>query len=36
METTVILQLIGFTVCFILLFVFTAKYRAALGRLWKI
>lgn len=31
METTVILQLIGFTVCFILLFVFTAKYRAALA-----
>ena len=30
METTVILQLIGFTVCFILWFVFTAKYRAAL------
>lgn len=32
MENTVILQLIGFTVCFILLFVFTAKYRAALAR----
>lgn len=31
MENTVILQLIGFTVCFILLFVFTAKYRAALA-----
>ena len=31
METTIILQLIGFTVCFILLFVFTAKYRAALA-----
>ena len=31
METTVILQLIGSTVCFILLFVFTAKYRAALA-----
>ena len=32
MENIVILQLIGFTVCFILLFVFTAKYRAALAR----
>ena len=31
MENIVILQLIGFTVCFILLFVFTAKYRAALA-----
>ena len=31
MENTIILQLIGFTVCFILLFVFTAKYRAALA-----
>ncbi|MBP3514181.1 MAG: hypothetical protein J6J74_06870 [Elusimicrobiaceae bacterium] len=31
MENTVFLQLIGFTVCFILLFVFTAKYRAALA-----
>lgn len=31
MEQIVILQLIGFTVCFILLFVFTAKYRAALA-----
>ena len=31
METTIILQLIGFVVCFILLFVFTAKYRAALA-----
>jgi len=29
METTLILQAIGFVVCFILLFVFTAKYRAA-------
>ncbi len=32
METTVILQLIGFVVCFILLFVFASKYRAALAR----
>ncbi len=32
MDNIVILQLIGFTVCFILLFVFTAKYRAALAR----
>ena len=31
MENTIIVQLIGFTVCFILLFVFTAKYRAALA-----
>ena len=31
METTLILQAIGFVVCFILLFVFTAKYRAALA-----
>lgn len=31
MENTIILQLIGFVVCFILLFVFTAKYRAALA-----
>lgn len=31
METTVILQAIGFIVCFILLFVFTSKYRAALA-----
>ncbi len=31
MENIVILQLIGFTVCFILLFIFTAKYRAALA-----
>lgn len=31
MENIVILQLIGFTVCFILLFVFTAKYRAAVA-----
>jgi len=28
----VILQLSGFVVCFVLLFVFTAKYRAALAR----
>ena len=32
METTVILQAIGFLICFILLFVFTSKYRAALAR----
>ena len=32
METTVILQAIGFVICFILLFVFTSKYRAALAR----
>ena len=32
METTVILQSIGFVICFILLFVFTSKYRAALAR----
>ena len=32
MDTTIILQLSGFVVCFILLFVFTAKYRAALVR----
>lgn len=32
METTLILQAVGFVVCFILLFVFTAKYRAALAR----
>lgn len=31
METSIILQLVGFTVCFILLFVFTAKYRAAVA-----
>lgn len=31
MDNTIILQLIGFVICFILLFVFTAKYRAALG-----
>lgn len=31
MDTTIILQMIGFTVSFILLFVFTAKYRAALA-----
>ena len=31
MDNTIILQLIGFVVCFILLFVFTAKYRAALS-----
>lgn len=31
MENAIILQLIGFVVCFILLFVFTAKYRAALA-----
>lgn len=31
MENIVILQLIGFTICFILLFVFTAKYRAAIA-----
>ena len=30
MENIVLLQLIGFVVCFILLFYFTAKYRAAL------
>ena len=32
LNTTVFLQLGGFIVCFILLFVFTAKYRAALAR----
>ncbi|MBR4592793.1 MAG: hypothetical protein IKO35_06255 [Elusimicrobiaceae bacterium] len=32
MENIVILQISGFIVCFILLFVFTAKYRAALAR----
>ena len=31
MDNIVILQLIGFAVCFILLFVFTAKYRAAVA-----
>lgn len=31
LDTTVILQMSGFVVCFILLFVFTAKYRAALA-----
>lgn len=31
METTLILQAIGFVVCFILLFVFTAKYRASVA-----
>jgi len=31
METTVILQAIGFVICFILLFVFTAQYRAAVA-----
>ena len=31
METTLILQAIGFVVCFILLFVFTAKYRSAVA-----
>lgn len=31
MENIVILQLIGFVICFILLFVFTAKYRAAVA-----
>lgn len=31
MDNTIIIQLIGFVVCFILLFVFTAKYRAALA-----
>ncbi len=31
LDTTVILQISGFVVCFILLFVFTAKYRAALA-----
>jgi len=30
MESILLLQLIGFVVCFILLFYFTAKYRAAL------
>ena len=30
MENILLLQLIGFVVCFILLFYFTAKYRAAL------
>lgn len=30
MENIVLLQLIGFVVCFVLLFYFTAKYRAAL------
>ena len=32
MDTTIILQVSGFVVCFILLFVFTAKYRSALAR----
>ena len=32
MENIVILQLVGFAVCFVLLFVFAAKYRAALSR----
>lgn len=31
MENTLILQSIGFVVCFILLFYFTAKYRAAVA-----
>ncbi|WP_428050784.1 hypothetical protein [Candidatus Avelusimicrobium caledoniensis] len=31
LDTTVILQISGFVVCFILLFVFTAKYRGALA-----
>ena len=31
MENTIILQLVGFAVCFVLLFVFSAKYRAALS-----
>ena len=31
LNTTIILQLSGFIVCFVLLFVFTAKYRAALA-----
>lgn len=31
METTLILQLVGFVVCFILLFVFIAKYHGALA-----
>lgn len=30
METTLILQIIGFAVCFVLLFVFIAKYHSAL------
>lgn len=32
MENALILQLIGFLVCFVLLFYFTAKYRTALAR----
>lgn len=32
MENTIILQLAGFVICFILLFFFTAKYRAALAQ----
>jgi molecular chaperone GrpE (heat shock protein) len=32
MENTIILQLIGFVICFILLFVFVAKYRTALAQ----
>ncbi len=31
LDTTIILQISGFVVCFVLLFVFTAKYRAALA-----
>lgn len=32
MLNTLLFQLIGFVVCFVLLFYFTAKYRAALAR----
>jgi len=31
LDTTLILQICGFVVCFILLFVFTAKYRATIA-----
>ena len=31
LDTTIILQISGFVICFILLFVFAAKYRAALA-----